>query len=149
EDRPVDLLYRIFLLADVADPACAALIDPLLRAAERGEVALFSPIDTDLYIIKATLAMLSDEAYRDQLTPAEGTSLDRLLPWTRMVGREPVTVGGERVGLLDYGLEQRRQLVLKPASLASGMGVVLGWEVDDAQWRARLTEALEGPYVLL
>ncbi|HEY8472005.1 MAG TPA: hypothetical protein VIL37_05150 [Natronosporangium sp.] len=148
EDRPVDLLYRIFLLADVADPACAALIDPLLRAAERGEVALFSPIDTDLYMNKATLAMLSDEAYRDQLTPAERTSLDRLLPWTRMVRDEPVTVGGERVGLLDYALDQRRQLVLKPASLASGMGVVLGWEVDDAQWRARLTEALDGPYVL-
>jgi hypothetical protein len=148
EDRPVDVLYRIFLLNDVRDPECAALIDPLLAAAQRGEVALFSPIGTDLYMSKAALAMLSDEANRDRLDPAELASLDRLLPWTRMVRDEPVTVAGRRVGLREYAIDQRPNLVLKPASLAGGTGVVLGWEMDDARWQAQLDQAMNGPYVL-
>jgi hypothetical protein len=148
EDRPVDLLYRIFLLEDLRDPQCAALITPLLAAAERGEVALFSPIDSDLYMSKSALAMLSDEAYRDRLDPAELASLDRLLPWTRVVRDEPVTVDGERVDLRGYAIDQRERLVLKPASQYGGKGVVLGWEVDDARWRRHLTEAMDGSYVL-
>lgn len=148
QDRRVDLIYRLFLVEDFLEPGTPQLLEPLMRAVERGAVGLFSPLDTELYGSKAALAMLSDEANRHLLTAAELTSLDRLLPWTRMVRHEAVTVDGESVDLHEYALAQREELVLKPAMMHGGLGVVLGWQLDDTQWRAQLEAATDGPYVL-
>jgi hypothetical protein len=146
--RPVDVIYRIFLLSDLTRPGGAELIEPVLRAVERGEVAMFTPIDTALYSSKAALAMLSDEANRHLLSADELASLDSLLPWTRMVRDEAVTVDGEPADLREYALDRRDELVLKPASMYGGTGVVLGWRVDDNEWRSELDQAMGKAYVL-
>jgi len=148
QDRPIDAIYRVFLIEDLLDPEGPALIDPVLRAAERGEVAIFTPMDSELYGSKAALAMLSDEANRHRYDPAELASLDRLLPWTRMVRDGSVTVDGERVELPEFALDQRQDLVLKPTMLHGGSGVVLGWQVDADEWSRQLQAAMDGPYVL-
>ena len=36
-DRQIDVIYRVFLMEDLLDPAGPALIEPVLRAAERGQ----------------------------------------------------------------------------------------------------------------
>lgn len=146
--RPVDVLYRVFLIEDLLAPESAELVDPVLRAAERGEVKIFTPIDSELYGSKAALAMLSDEANRHLYSAAELASLDRVLPWTRMVRPGPVTVDGEQVQLRELAVDQREDLVLKPAMLHSGSGVVLGWQADADEWRRALEAAMGGPYVL-
>jgi hypothetical protein len=147
-DRPVDAIYRIFVLDDLRDPAGPGLIEPVLQAVECGEVAMFTPLATDLFGNKAALAMISDEKHREWLDPAALASLDRLLPWTRMVRDEPVTVDGQRVGLLEFAADRRERLVLKPASAYGGQGVVLGWQVDDGRWRRAVRQAVDQPYVL-
>jgi hypothetical protein len=148
DGRTVDVVYRIFVLSDLNKPHGAELIEPVLRAVERGEVTMFTPIDTVLYSSKAALAMLSEEANRHLLSEAERASLDRLLPWTRMVRDETVTVDGERVDLREYAVDQREELALKPTAMYGGAGVVLGWEVDEHEWQRQLTEATGRPYVL-
>ena len=95
-DRPIDVVYRLFMMEDLLDPAGPGLIEPVLQAAERGEVAIFSPMDADLYGSKGALALLSDEQYRDRYTAEELASLDRIVPWTRMVRPGPVTVDGRQ-----------------------------------------------------
>lgn len=145
---PVDVLYRIFQVEDLLDPAMHELADPILRAADRGEVTLFTPMDAELYGSKGALAMLSDEANRHLHTAAELASLDRVLPWTRMVRPGPVTVGAERVELLEYVEQARAELVLKPTLLHGGQGIVAGWVVDADTWRAAVKGALDGPFVL-
>jgi hypothetical protein len=147
-DRHVDVVYRVFMIEDLLDPGAPELVDPVLRAVERGEVEMFAPMDAELYGSKAALAMLSDEANRDRFEPAELASLDRLLPWTRMVRPGAVTAGGSTVDLWEYALAHRAELVLKPASLHGGAGVVLGWQVPPERWRAELAAALGGPWVL-
>ena len=148
DDRPIDVVYRVFLMEDLLDPALIALIDPVLHVVERGNVALYVPMDTELYGNKAALAMLSDEANRARFDAAEMESLDRLLPWTRMVRDMPVTVGGERVNLLEYARDQREHLVLKPTLMHGAIGVVLGWLTEDAEWRAALDNAIDQPFVV-
>jgi hypothetical protein len=148
DGRVIDVVYRVFMIEDLLDPAAPALVDPLLRAVERGEVAMFAPMDAELYGSKAALAMLSDEANRDLLTPAERESLDRLLPWTRMVRPGPVHAGGEEADLLRYAAAHRAELVLKPTMLHGGLGVVLGWLTGPDDWDAAVRAALDGPYVL-
>ena len=147
-ERPVDVVYRVFMIEDLLDPAAPELVDPVLRAAERGEVSIFCPMDTELYGSKAALAMLSDEANRHLLSPAELASINRILPWTRMVRDGEVTADGELVGLREYAVDQRENLVLKPTMMHGGIGVVLGWTVDAGEWADRLAAAVDGPYVL-
>src|SRR6185437_10868445 len=129
-DKQIDVIYRIFLMEDLLDPAGPALIEPVLRAAERGNVAIFSPMDAELYSTKGALALLSDEANRQLFTDSELASIDRLLPWTRMVRSGPVTVDGRQVQLAEYAISERTELILKPTLLHGGTGVVPGWQTD-------------------
>lgn len=151
-DRPVDIVFRTFLIANLLEsPQAPALAAPILDAAGRGEVKIFTPLDTAAYASKGALAMLSDENNRGLFTPGELASLDRILPWTRMVRPGTVTLEtGERVDLVDHAVAQQRELVLKPTLLSRGHGVTLGWDenLTSAQWRERLTAALDGPYVV-
>ncbi len=148
--RPVDVIYRIFLIEDLLAPEGPALIDPLLRAAERGEVQIFTAMDSQLYASKGALALLSDEVSRGLCTPAELASLNRLLPWTRIVRPGEVTVDDERVELGEYARVKRSDLVLKPTAMHGGIGVVPGWLTDAADWDSQLAAAMNsnGSFVL-
>ena len=82
-DVAIDVVYRLFMMEDLLDEAGPALIEPVLRAAERGEVTVFSPMDADLYGSKGALALLSDEANRqdgvgeDRRPDLDGHGADR------------------------------------------------------------------------
>jgi hypothetical protein len=148
DDRRIDVLFRLFLIEDLLDPRGPRLIEPLLRAAERGQVALFTPLDAELYGSKTALAMLSDEANRPLFDASTLDSLDRLLPWTRVVREGPVTVAGEQVDLFEYARDERENLVIKPALMHGGLGVVQGWRVDADEWAKQLCAATATPSVL-
>ncbi|MFV2120412.1 hypothetical protein ACE14D_19025 [Streptomyces sp. Act-28] len=146
--RAVDVVFRYFLAEDLADPASAALLEPLLDAAERGRVGLFSRLDAELYGNKGTLAMLSDERHRDLFDAAELACLDRLLPWTRYVRPRTTDPDGDRVDTLAYALAHRHELILKPTLLHGGSGITAGWEADAAAWEREVASAMDGPFVL-
>lgn len=148
DGSPVDVVFRIFLIEDLMHPDGPRLIDPVLRAAERGEVKLFTPMDDQLYGSKAALAMLSDEANRHLFSAGELASLDRIVPWTRMVRPGPVTVDGEQADLAEYAAARRDDLLIKPTALHGGIGVVHGWLVGQDEWEEQLKAAMNGPMVL-
>lgn len=149
DGRPVDVVYRVFLINDLLRPEAGDLAGPLLRAAGRGEVKLFAPMDAELYGSKGALALLSDEANRHLFTAAELAHLDRILPWTRMVRPGQVTIdGGGEADMADYALAEREHLVLKPTALHSGAGVIQGWLTSPDAWRDQLAAAMDGPFVL-
>lgn len=147
-ERKVDLVYRLFLVEDLLDPRAPELIDPVLRAAERGAVRIFTPMDSELYGSKGALAMLSDEENRGLFTAEELDTLDRLLPWTRMVRPGDVSAHGERVALREYALARRDELILKPTLLHGGSGVLPGWLTSPDDWASSVDAAMDGPFVL-
>jgi hypothetical protein len=149
--RPVDIIFRIFLTEHLLTPQGPDLIGPLLDAAADGQVAIFTPLDADLYGSKIPLAMLSDDAHRHLFTPAQLAAFDRVLPWTRVVRPGPVALeDGRTVDLLDYAAGHAEDLVLKPALAHGGMGVLAGWHpaTSPQAWRAALRAALDAPSVL-
>jgi hypothetical protein len=152
DDRHVDVINRLFLIEDlVADPDPWPLVGPVLDAAERGQVSMLTPLDSGLYSSKGALAMLSDPENRPLFDQAELDSLDRVLPWTRMVRPGPVTLDdGRRVELLDHALAHRDDLVLKPTAMHAGIGLVAGWseDVTAESWEEQIRAAMDGPYVL-
>lgn len=151
-DRPVDIISRMFLIEDLLEsPEAPGLMNPILDAAARGEVKIFTPMDSEVYASKGALAMLSDEQHRHLLDAHERASLDRILPWTRMARPGPVTLeDGRRVDLVEYALAHRDDLAIKPTLLHGGNGVLLGWHQDTTEqvWAQRLAEALGGPYIV-
>jgi hypothetical protein len=151
QGRTVDIVARMFLLEYLLEPGAPELMDPVLDAVGRGEVAMFTPLDTELYGSKAAVAMLSDEHNRHLFGAHELASIDRVLPWTRMVRPGPVTLeDGRTVDMFDYALDQQDDLVLKPTLRFGGQEVLPGWHRDTsaAQWRTQLVGAAHGPYVL-
>jgi hypothetical protein len=151
-ERPVDIIDRLFMIEDLLEsPAAPTLMDPVLDAAARDEVKIYTPLDSAVFASKGALAMLSDEENRSLFEPEELASLDRILPWTRMVRRGQVTKeDGRRVDLLDYALTHRHDLALKPTLMHGGGGVLLGWRADTTPqaWEEQVRAALDGPYVL-
>lgn len=151
-DLKIDIIQRLFMLQDLLeDPDAHALMDPILDAAARGEVKIFTPMDSEMFASKAALAMLSDEENRKYFDQETLVSLDRILPWTRMVRSGPVTLeDGSQVELLDYVLSHQEDLVLKPTSRHSGEGVLLGWRDDTSAelWEERVREALDEPWIV-
>jgi hypothetical protein len=151
-EHRVDIVNRLFMLEDVASaPNAVALMDPVLDAAERGEVKIFTPMDAELFGCKAALAMLSDEANRHLFDEQELAALDRIVPWTRTVREGEVTLeDGSRADLLAYAVEHQEDLVLKATLGHGGKAVVLGWQegLTSEEWAARLRDAVDGPYVL-
>ncbi|MFH0518980.1 hypothetical protein ACHBTE_17645 [Streptomyces sp. M41] len=151
-DRRVDVVNRLFMLEDVASaPDAVALMDPVLDAAERGEVRIFTPMDAELFGCKAALAMLSDEANRHVFDARELATLDRILPWTRTVREGEVTLeDGSRADLLAHAVQHQQELVLKATLGHGGKAVLPGWQegLTAEEWTARVRDAVDGPYVL-
>jgi hypothetical protein len=148
---PVDIVFRIFLAEQIVEPADADLIEPIMAAAAAGQVALFTPLDSELYASKTALAMISDERNWHLFSPAEQDTLKRLVPWTRRVAPGPViTPDGSKADLFSYAAACQQDLVLKPALRDGGRGVVVGDDpaVSPGKWRDHLDLALHEPHVL-
>ncbi|NUV66541.1 hypothetical protein G6W57_05365 [Streptomyces sp. CAI-121] len=146
--RRVDLVHRWFVINDVVTAEDAALLAPLSRAADRGLVHLFTPLENEVYGSKAALALLSDTRDRSLFDRAEREVIDALLPWTRLVRDERTEVAGERVELLRYATAHRDELVLKASSSHSGLDVLAGWETPADTWADAVRAAVDGPYIL-
>jgi hypothetical protein len=148
--RAVDAVARMFLNADLHEPAGRAAAAPVLEAAARGQVRIFISPESEVFASKAVLAMLSDDANRAAFSAPELAVIDRLVPWTRMVRPGPVTApDGSRADLLDYAAAHQHDLALKPAVGHAGVGVILGWDdISPPQWRSMLASARAGGYVI-
>jgi hypothetical protein len=149
--RAVDIVARMFLMDYLLEPGAAELMDPVVDAYARGEVAMWTPPDTEVFDSKATLALICDQRNRHVFSADELAVIDRIVPWTAVVAPGQATLeDGTRVDLLDYAASHADDLVLKPSMRWGGQGVVPGWHAGTSpeRWRAELARASGGPYVL-
>ncbi|MFH8349574.1 hypothetical protein [Streptomyces sp. NPDC018045] len=99
---------------------------------------------------KAVLAVLSDPRYASLFDAAQRAVIAKHVPWTRLV-RQGRTTGpdGTDIDLFAHATARREHLVLKPANLTRGEGVLIGPHVDERQWQEGLGAAAKGErYVL-
>ncbi|TDC84978.1 hypothetical protein E1193_04250 [Micromonospora sp. KC606] len=127
--RAVDLVLRYFGVGDfLDDPDGVRVVDDLARADADGTVVLYTSLAGELYNNKTSLALLAELARRGELTPAETSLVDGVLPWTRTVTAE----------LFSECEARRGELMLKPGADFGGAGIVAGWLVDDNEWQRAL-----------
>ncbi|MFF2567044.1 hypothetical protein [Streptomyces sp. NPDC058084] len=139
---PLDLVLRNFgarqLLDDPAGPEAA---EHLFRAHEAGRTVLYTSLESGLYAHKNALALLSDPRWATTFDAVERDLVDRVLPWSRTLGR---TASPD---LLDVCRERREHLILKPGAGHGGLGTFVGWECDDDAWREALAIAVDHGYL--
>jgi uncharacterized circularly permuted ATP-grasp superfamily protein len=120
----------------------------VVRAVQAGAVCMVNPFRSKILHKKASLAVLSDERNARLFRPDELEAIRAHVPWTRVVADRRTVHDGDQVDLLAFITERRDQMVLKPNDDYGGAGIVLGWQVSDAEWQAAIRTALESPYIV-
>jgi hypothetical protein len=145
-DTKIDVVYRTFVPDQIAEePGGWDLVAPLRRAYRAGGTLLWTPFSSNMFANKAGMALLSDPARRRAFGEDECRLIDRILPWTRLLDAEVLANDPD---LVDECLARREELVLKVNARGGGVGVVVGWDTDDATWRRALENtATEGSVV--
>ncbi|MFF3914205.1 hypothetical protein ACFYZB_12070 [Streptomyces sp. NPDC001852] len=140
-DKKIDVVYRAFVPDQIAEePGGWDLIAPLLRAHQAGGTLLWTPLSSNVFANKACMALLSDPSWRRTFSEDECRLVDRVLPWTRLINTDVLKADTD---LVDECLARRDQLILKVNGRGGGVGVVVGWETDDATWRQALENYAE------
>jgi hypothetical protein len=136
----VDVILRYYGLEEMlAHPDGDALMEPVFRAHSDGAVVVWTP--TNVFGNKGTLALLSEFAEDTSVFSApERAVIDRVLPWSRLLGRRGADAD-ER--FVEECVRRREQLVFKPTGRFGGEGVLIGQEVDDRTWREALAASAQ------
>ncbi|GEL20265.1 hypothetical protein [Pseudonocardia asaccharolytica] len=136
----VDVILRYYALEEMlAHPDGDALMEPVFRAHENGTVVVWTP--SNVFGNKGTLAMLSEcSADTSVFSAQERAVIDRVLPWSRMLGRRGA---GSDERFIEECVQRREQLVFKPTGRFGGEGVLIGPEVDDRTWREALAASAQ------
>jgi hypothetical protein len=146
EGVKIDLIYKRVLINELIDRG--GLDHPVVRAVREGAVCMANPFRCKVLHKKASLAVLSDERNAHLFSSEERAVIHDHVPWTRVVEERRTGHEGEIIDLVPFIADHREELVLKPNDDYGGAGVVLGWEVDDATWKAALSRALERPHIV-
>jgi hypothetical protein len=146
-DFGIEIVYRRTSAQDLL--VRFGLNHPLLRAYREGKVRVINGFRSDLLSKPAALALLSDETIIGNFPAAERKLLAAHVPWTRMVGPgKTMLPGGKQVDLLEYVLQHREKLMLRPNEPSSDAQTYRGTETEALTWERALRLALRTPYVV-
>jgi hypothetical protein len=142
----IDLVYKRILIAELVQRE--GLQSPLVRAVRERAAVMVNPFRCKVLHKKASLAVLSDERNEGLFDAEMRSAITKHIPWTRVVEDRRTTIDGVAVELLPFLAIHRDRFVLKPNDDYGGAGIVLGWEVSDAEWSVALGRALEAPHIV-
>ncbi len=145
-DGPIDIVYKRVLLHELVDRG--GIDHPIFQAYRDHAICLVNPPRCKILHKKASLAVLSDERNILLFDGEEHRAILASIPWTRVVEDRRTEHDGTGIDLLPWAAANRERLVLKPNDEYGGKGIVLGWEVTDAEWRDALEVALDEPYIV-
>jgi hypothetical protein len=143
----IDIVYKRLLVNEYLPIMTKhpALVD----AYRAGAICMVNSFRSKLIHKKALFAVLTNERYAHLFTEEERAAIRAHVPWTRKVRAEKTDHYGEQIDLLEYAVNTRDQLVLKPNDDYGGHGIFIGWNTDEINWSEALRHALaDGDYLL-
>jgi hypothetical protein len=143
---PVDLIYKRVLISELIDRC--GMDHAVVQAVRNRTVCMVNGFRCKLLHKKASFAVLGDEQNARLFSEEEREAIRAHIPWTRVLEERKTRHAGKEIDLVPFVLAQRERLVLKPNDEYGGKGVVLGWEVSDAEWQERVRAGLTEPHVV-
>lgn len=145
---PADVVLRFFVAEDLARSGSGEEdLDRILAADRSGKTVLFTPLEAGMLASKGSLALLHEPRLAGQLTAGQRAAIDRVVPWTRLLGGGPWQRPEERAELLGYCRANRESLVLKPGVGYGAVGAYVGWRTPQPAWDAMLEDCAGLDYV--
>jgi hypothetical protein len=120
----------------------------LVRAASDRAVCVANGFGVQMAFHKTLFALLSDPEQSHLFSAEIAAAIARHIPWTRKVKECKTFHAGEKIDLIPFIASNKNMFALKPGGEYGGRGVVLGWEVSDADWSAAMNVALASSYVV-
>ena len=121
---------------------------PILDAARDGAVCVVNPFRAKVAGSKACLSFMCDPANARHFTSRELDAISKHVPWTCVLGDEPVQYRGRTVDPYELAVKEREHLVLKPLHGYGGKGEALGNEMDQSAWEEVLRGAEAGSWCI-
>jgi len=138
---PVHLVYKRVITSELLERDGTG---DLLEAYRAGGVCMVNAPRSVIVGNKKVMAALRQPSVRAEMTPEQRAAVERFVPWTAVLEDGPVEIDGLRVDLRDLVLDNKDELVLKPARGYGGNGVHLGAATDAATWGALVDDHLDG-----
>lgn len=145
-DFEIDLVYRRVSVQEFL--MRFDLSHPLVQAYRERAVCMVNSFRSELAHKKAMFGLLTDETLTAKFPIAERKAIRQHVPWTRLVAPGKTTYGSETIDLIDFILQNRPRLVLKPNDDYSDQHTFFGSEVNDSGWQRALRQATRFPYVV-
>ena len=124
------VVFELFTLREcLSNPARYATY---LASCSRGDFVSINPVQNDLLMNMATLALIYQAMADDALTVSDADLVREMLPWT-------VTLSPQNQHKVSQ--QPRQQTVLKAANGYGGHDVRCGWAMTDAEWDGLLDVA--------
>ena len=142
---PIELIFRRIRVQEFL--VRFDLTHPLLRAYQDRVVCVVNSFRSEVAQKKAIFDLLTDEDVIAGFPIGERRALAEVLPWTRVVRDTKTRYKKKTVNLMDFILQHRQKLVLRPNDDATDQSSFRGAEMDDGAWEKALKVALRSPYV--
>src|SRR5579862_2786971 len=124
------------------------LSHPLVHAYKDHTVCIINSFRSELAQKKAMFALLTDETLTAKFPAAERKAIRDHVPWTRLVKPGRTAYNDTQIDLIEFILQNRDRLVLKPNDDISDEPSFFGWENDQVQWERAVRQAQRSPYVV-
>ena len=146
-DFEIDIVYKRLLVNEYLPVMKES--PALLDAYRARAICMVNSFRSKLIHKKALFAILTDERHARLYNEEERAAIRAHVPWTRCVRAEKSDYNGEQIDLLDFIVERRERLVLKPNDDYGGHGIHIGWNTDEISWGEGLQAALaNGDYIV-
>lgn len=145
-DFVVDLVYRRVKVQEFL--LRFDLAHPLVRAYREGKVCVVNSFRSELAHKKALFDLLTDESITAKFPAVERRAIRDFIPWTRVVAPSNVSYKDKTIDLIDFILNNRESLLLRPNDGSAELHTYRGWETDSAGWERALRIAMRTPYVV-
>ena len=121
---------------------------PLVQAYRDRAVCVVNSFRSELAHKKAMFGLLTDETLIAKFPASERKAIREHVPWTRLIKAGKTTYGEKTIDLLEFTVQNRETLALKPNDDYSDLHTYFGWEMDGAEWERALKQAQRSPYVV-
>jgi hypothetical protein len=146
-DFEIDIVYKRLLVNEYLP--IIKEYPALLDAYRAGAICMVNSFRAKLIHKKALFAVLTDERHAHLFSDDEKQAIKAHVPWTRRVRAEKTMHFDEEIELLDFIIERRDRLVLKPNDDYGGHGIYIGWNTDEISWSEALHNAVaNGDYLV-
>jgi hypothetical protein len=146
-DFEIDIVYKRLLVNEYLP--IIKEYPALLDAYRAGAICMVNSFRSKLVHKKALFAVLTNERYAHLFTDDEREAIGAHVPWTRHVRAEKTMHYDEEIDLLEFIMQRRDRLVLKPNDDYGGHGIYIGWNTDEISWGEALHNALaNGDYLV-